>query len=438
MRRLVTAVVAVAAGLTGLALTTSSRPATADTRAMPGSFTGYAFDACQAPSQEAMDVWRERSPYWGVGIYTSGVNRYCDEQRHLSWSWVDEQARKGWVLLPLHVGLQAACTGTARWEKIDSDPADNYAAARAQGRAEAREAVEAARSYGIGPRSTLWYDLEHFDVSRDRCRESALSLVSAWTNTLHDLGYRSGFYSSAGSGIKMLDDARVHEPRRYSLPDQLWVARWSGTPFRINDAGNTYLRDDGWPRDRVHQYRGGHDETYGGVTVNIDSNFMHVGRGSRPGKAPAHCGVRIDFGTYPVRRRGDRGDHVAAGQCLLKKAGLYPRTVHGRFSPATERAVRRFQDATPGIRTTGVLDRRTWTALTSRGRAPVVKYGSASDAVRRLQRALNAADAARLDVDGVFANATAAAVKRYQRDHDLRGTGAVAGDVWALLQAGRR
>ena len=67
---------------------------------LPGSFTGYAFDACQAPDQEAMDAWLERSPYWGIGIYTSGVNRYCDVQENLSADWVAEQDGKVLVMLP--------------------------------------------------------------------------------------------------------------------------------------------------------------------------------------------------------------------------------------------------------------------------------------------------------------------------------------------------
>src|SRR4051794_7917814 len=112
VRRVLVAVAAGAAVLAGFMLTQSADAAGA--RVMPGSFTGYAFDACQAPSREAMDVWRERSPYWGVGIYTSGVNRYCADQENLSEEWVAEQDRKGWRLLPLHVGLQASCTRTAR------------------------------------------------------------------------------------------------------------------------------------------------------------------------------------------------------------------------------------------------------------------------------------------------------------------------------------
>lgn len=334
MRRVLAVLTAGCTALAGLVVLTgmtgapgaSSSGARSTTRVMPGSFTGYAFDACQAPSQEEMDVWRERSPYWGVGIYTSGENRYCDVQVHLSPAWVAEQARKGWRLLPLHVGLQAACTNVDRWEKISADPADNYAEARSQGRSAAREAAAAARYYGIGKRSTLWYDLEHFDISRTDCRESALSMLSAWTRKLHDLGFRSGFYSSASSGIRMLDDARLDRSDSYTLPDQIWIADW-------NSRANTrteFISDEGWRQARVHQYTGGHDETYGGVTVNIDSNFMDVGRGSvapRPGR---HCGVRIDFPSYRSLNRGDRHRQVAAAQCFLRQQGHYDGRIHQR------------------------------------------------------------------------------------------------------------
>jgi hypothetical protein len=430
--RILAAVVATAC-IAALTAVVDAGPAVASTKVMPGSFTGYAFDACQAPSQEAMDLWRERSPYWGVGIYTSGVNRFCDVQTHLDGDWVAEQSRKGWHLLPIHVGLQASCTGPHRWKKIGADPANNYAQARAQGRAEARAAVAAARGYGIARRSVLWYDLEAFDISRTRCRESALALVSAWTGTLHDLGFRSGFYSSGGSGIRMLDDARRETPRRYALPDLLWVADWNGKAT----TRTPYLSDGAWEQHRrVHQYRGGHDETYGGVTINIDSNFMDVGRGSVAGRPAGHCGVPVDFGVYRTLRRGADGDQVAALQCFLRKARAYDGGVDGRFDRAVARAVRRFQRAAD-LPVSGVANRRTWTALLSGGRTPLMKYGSAGDEVRRLQRALNAVARERLEVDGVFAGGTRAAVRRYQRDQGLRRSGVVTDPVWQLLQAGR-
>ena len=73
-----------------------------------------------------------------------------------------------------------------------------------------------AQALGIVPGSTLWYDLEGFNDSLTDCRESALAFLSAWTDQLHALGYVSGVYSSAGSGIKMLDDARVERPGQFT------------------------------------------------------------------------------------------------------------------------------------------------------------------------------------------------------------------------------
>lgn len=433
LHRLTSAALAVAVAASGLMLLSSSEPARAETRRMPGSFTGYAFDACQAPDQETMDVWRERSPFWGVGIYTSGTNRFCAEQENLSAEWVETQARRGWVLLPLHVGLQASCATTDRWEKIDDDPADGYAAARAQGRAEAREAVAAAEAYGIGSGSTLWYDLEHFDITRADCRESALTLVTAWTRALHERGYRSGFYSSAASGIRMLEQERL-SPRGHTLPDQIWVAEWNGRAT----TRTSFVGDDGWAQDRVHQYRGNHEATYGGVSLHIDSNLMDVGRGTRPGKAAPHCRVRVDFPTYPRRERGDRDEHVRAAQCFLRQQGHYDGRLHGRYTRATATAVRRFTASVAGLPTSPVLDARAWTALLSQGATPVAKFGSGGNEVRRLQRSLNAAVRARLAVDGIFAGATRTAVREYQQRRAMGRTGVVDDRVWGLLQQGRR
>src|SRR5687767_11441716 len=61
---------------------------------MPRAFTGYAFDACETPSQAAMDAWRTNSPFWGVGVYIAGSNRLCDVKP--TPSWVSTQAARGW------------------------------------------------------------------------------------------------------------------------------------------------------------------------------------------------------------------------------------------------------------------------------------------------------------------------------------------------------
>jgi peptidoglycan hydrolase-like protein with peptidoglycan-binding domain len=424
--------------LSGLGL---AAPAHAANVATPGSFTGYGFDQCLAPTQSAMDTWLRSSPYWAVGIYISGDSRFCLSQPNLTPTWVDTQLRNGWRLLPITLGPQAWCTTRDRYlkqERINPDPTNAYSKARAQGSREATETVERAAALGIAAGSTLWYDIEAFDIGRTDCRESALSFLSTWTTTLHELGYVSGVYSSAGSGVKMLDDAQATRPGRYTMPDQLWVARWSGVPGQINEPGTTYLRDSSWIHARVHQYRGGHNETHGGVTINIDSNWLDLGRGSVAPRSPRPCGgVGLDFTDYPRLRPGSQGDLVRTAQCLLQRKKLYSGAISGTYDEATAAAVRAYR-ARIGLPQTNPVNRRVWTALLAQGRQPLMKYGSASHAVRRLQRALNAADRAGLAVTGVFEATTTAAVKRYQADHRIAATGVVLEDTWQLLAAGTR
>jgi hypothetical protein len=431
-RRGAVALLALFAGVAGAL--GAAAPAQAQTRAMPGSFTGYAFDTCHAPSQEQMDVWLESSPYWGVGIYIAGENRACADQPNLTVEWLHRQSRNGWRILPLTVGPQAQCNSRSYDTTISQVRASDYAAARAQGRAEARSTVRAAQSLQIAERSTLWYDLEHYDVSNNDCRRSALAFLSAWTHTLHAMDYRSGVYSSASSGIAALDNADKLSPGSYEMPDQIWWADWQSADRSGIKA--KWVRPSSWmPHKRVHQYLGGHHETYGGVRINVDSDFMDVGRGSVAPKEGPHCGVPIDFADYPSRKQGRAGKQVAAAQCLLKQKHLFHGKVNGRFNRATRLAVARFQRA-HAQPATGAVTRRTWVSLLSDGTSPVLKYGSANEATRRTQRALDAAGEG-LAINGVFEGRTRAAVKRYQRAHDLAATGVVTDEMWVLLQAGR-
>jgi peptidoglycan hydrolase-like protein with peptidoglycan-binding domain len=423
-----------------LALTASvllAPPAQAANVVTPGDFTGYGFDQCTAPSQRAMDAWLTGSPYWAVGIYISGDSRGCTSQPNLTPAWVSTQLAKGWRLLPITLGPQASCTTRERYlhqVRISASRTSAYTAARSQGRAEAEKTVRAASRLGITRGSTMWYDLEAFPTSGTDCRESVLSFLHAWTRRLHALGYRSGVYSSAASGLRVLDDARVSRPGAYLMPDQLWIADWNGRA----DARSAYLRSSGWtPHRRVHQYRGGHDETYNGVTINVDNDWVDLGAGSTAGREPAHCGgaASYNFATYAVRTIGDRGTLVRGLQCLLKNKGLYAGTVDGVYDAEVGVAVRRYRLSRALTSGTG-MGRAAWVALLSQGDMPLQKYGAAGPAVRRLQRALNAADGAGLTITGVFDAATTTAVKRYQGEHGMRRTGVVGSGVWARLSTG--
>ncbi|WP_183099540.1 glycoside hydrolase domain-containing protein [Nocardioides pelophilus] len=422
------------------------RPAAADPNPVtPGDFRGFGFDQCLAPTQRAMDKWLNHSPFLSVGIYISGDSRACRSQPNLTPAWISTQLRRGWVLLPITLGPQASCSD--RFPRYGNDPViddrpgpgDGFPYARRQGRAEAVKAVDAAKALGIVPRSTLWYDLEGFDHTLRRCRESALAFLSAWTTKLHDLKYVSGVYSSAGSGIKMLDDVRVERPGAYTLPDMIWIARWDG----VANTSTSYIRSDGWlPGGRVKQYLGGHDETWGGVTINIDRNYLDLGRG---GHAPPeqHCGgVDLDLARYPALREPSDGytptaNKVRALQCLLTERGLYAGKLSGNYNPATIEAVQAWQESR-GFAVSTTWSVANWVGILSQGASYAQKIGSAGPHVRRVQRALNAADPTlRRAVDGIFTRTTAKDVRAYQRRVGLGDSGIVNKRTWERMRAGR-
>lgn len=428
-------------GLVAAAVLWSGAPARADNVVTPGDFTGYGFDQCLAPTQRAMDRWLNFSPFWAVGIYISGDSRGCRDQPNLSPTWVRQQLAKGWRLLPITLGPQASChPGFPRYgndETINPRPGaeSKYPWARKQGLAEAAKSVSAAKALGIVPGSTLWYDIEGFDSTNTRCRESALRFLSAWTRRLHALDYVSGVYSSAGSGITMLDDARVERPGVFFLPDRIWIARWDG----VANTSTSYLRSDGWlPGGRMKQYQGGHDEVWGGVRINIDRNYLDLGRGSVA--APeSHCdGTPVNWLTYhPLTPGIDRPRQVASLKCLLKEKGGYAGKVDGVFARGLTASVHAWQEA-HDMPVSDYWSPRNWMSLLADGPTPVVKIGSAGSDVRRLQRALNASGPAAIRVRGVFDTGTQAAVRRWQRGADVAVTGVVSSRQWQVLQSGRR
>ncbi|MDN4173504.1 DUF1906 domain-containing protein [Nocardioides sp. SOB77] len=413
----------------------------------PGDFTGYGFDQCLAPDQRAMNRWLKHSPFLAVGIYIAGDSRACRSQPNLTPAWVSSQLSKGWRLLPITLGPQASCQ--PRFPRYDDDvkinpkPGGNgrYFQARQQGIAEADSSVAAATALGIAPGSTLWYDLEGYDNSNTHCRESALAFLGAWTERLHELGWVSGVYSSAGSGIKALDDVRVNRPGTYTLPDYIWVARWDG----VANTSTSYIRDDGWrPHGRVKQYRGGHDETWGGVRINIDSNFLDVGRGSVAAPESRCGGTRVSYPTYAALRPAtgnqkpsDPGQ-VKALQCLLKEKGEYAGALTGTLNARTLASIRAWQSA-HGFPVQDRFTKANWMSLHAAGGSPVLKRGSAGSDVRRVQRAINAASPrAQVVVTGVFDARTDTAVRAWQDKIDLPVSGVVNPESWAALRSGVR
>ena len=222
-------------------------------------FTGLGFDTCSTPSTKAMAAWAE-SPFRGVGIYIGGENSACS-QPNLSSSWVSAQTTAGWHLIPTYVGLQAttsSCSSCAKMTTI---------AAASQGTAAAEDAVAAATTLGIGAGSPIYFDMESYTPTTSATK-AVLTFLEAWTSTLHGLGFQSGVYSSSGSGIA---DLARQVGTGYGLPDDIWIAEWNNQENTLSPV----VPSTAWANhQRIHQFRGGHDDTYGGVTINIDSNYV--------------------------------------------------------------------------------------------------------------------------------------------------------------------
>jgi len=222
-------------------------------------FTGLGVDACAAPSRRAMRAW-DSSPYRAIGVYIGGLNRGCS-QPNLTASWVAEQVAAGWHLIPTYVGLQAPTSSCSSCATLSAS------AAGAQGTEAAIDAVEQARAVGIGPGSPIYYDMESYSRTAS-ATNATLTFLAAWTARLHALGYASGVYSSAASGIA---DLVSRLGTSYLQPDHIWIANWDGR----RTAEDPYVPDDAWAEhQRIRQYRGGHDETWGGVTINVDNNYV--------------------------------------------------------------------------------------------------------------------------------------------------------------------
>jgi hypothetical protein len=404
-------------------------------RVEPEGWSGFAFDACRAPSQRTMDRWRRTSPFLGVGIYIGGPLRACP-QRHLTKHWVGRQLRSGWKLLPIWVGPQASCTSYRRRIDARTGAGRRFPHAYRQGAQAARGASSAARALGIPRATTLWYDLEYFSAHRSRCRNSSLRFLSGWTEEVRRHGYRSGVYSSVSAAIRALGDARGR--RHVVAPDHVWFA-WEN--HRADANMHPYVRARRWKEHaRVHQFSLDTRASYGGIAMDIDRNFVDLGRPPARRHEPARCGAAADLRGFPTLARGRSGTRVAAAQCLLR--GLVPDRVAqrvaapGSYEAGTHEAVRRFQRSRR-LRGTGRLDRRTWTALLAAGPQVVLKRGSVGPPVRRLQRALNAALPGSIAVSGYFGPRTASAVRRYHHRVGLHDVVVVNDRTWDALNEGR-
>ena len=242
-------------------------------------FTGYGFDTCTAPSTSALNAWTA-SPYRAVGIYLGGVNRACG-YGNLTPAWVSSTLSAGWSLLPVYLGLQAPCVGPTRFQRMSS----NSVTATSQGRAAADDTAALVSQFGLPTGSPIYFDMEGYSGSNAACTKVVQAFVTGWVNEMRAKSLVPGVYGSAASTIRDVSKLGA------ATPDVIWIANWNGIEGVF---GDPYVSDSVWANhQRVHQYKGDHTETWGGVTINIDSNYVDgavVGNASPPPPPPPTAG----------------------------------------------------------------------------------------------------------------------------------------------------
>ncbi len=238
------------------------------TGARTSTVRGPGFDVCDLPSVAELATWYAASPYRTVNLYLGGVLRFC-ANANLTAATLSALAAQGWTFIPTWVGPQAPCTNYRA--RYSSNPSDAFA----QGRAEADAALAAAQALGLsaadGAGTIVYYDMEAYDGSDESCIAAAQAFVSGWSSRLRVRGSQAGLYGLA-CNPPMGRYAATADP-----PDAIWMAAWNRAAFDPNmSVWGIYCIDDSlWARSqRIRQYTNSHDETWGGVTLEIDSNAV--------------------------------------------------------------------------------------------------------------------------------------------------------------------
>jgi glycoside hydrolase-like protein len=234
---------------------------------------GQGFDRCEIPTLSQMQTWSDNSPYQSVNLYIGGSSRACDNTALIS-SYLFQLYQQGWKFFPTWVGPQAPCSGY--FSRMSSDVTTAYQ----QGVDQANLAVERLAGLGLtGPAKTgsvVYYDIEHYGTNA-ACRSAVNSFMDGWVSQIRASGNLAGVYGSTLCNTGLSDFLNIT-----NVPDVIWPARWYhnlGSGYYDPDATvwdlGSCIPNTAWSNhQRIRQYEGDHDETWGSLTLDIDSNVL--------------------------------------------------------------------------------------------------------------------------------------------------------------------
>jgi len=224
------------------------------------SFAG--FDTSICPGINAMQVWKQASPYTFTGYYLTGP---C----HANSSWLGKwQALKGqgWGLAVVFVGQQAPAGPAGRrcQQNILTD---------AQGVTDAQRLFSVASTDGLPPGTRIFLDVELIDPNDPKDQPNLAPMhdyFRAWTRTLiqdQQFGYVPGLYCHIRNANEFWS-AALAEFQANGRTDEpaLWVAGGRGCDL-TKEPG-----DSGFARAHVWQGVLDTSQSFGGITLGIDVN----------------------------------------------------------------------------------------------------------------------------------------------------------------------
>jgi peptidoglycan hydrolase-like protein with peptidoglycan-binding domain len=138
----------------------------------------------------------------------------------------------------------------------------------------------------------------------------------------------------------------------------------------------------------------------------------------------------------PTISQGSTGAAVRRLQRALRRTPNLSLVVDGVFGPATEHAVREFQQGS-GLTVDGIVGPATWNALPDGGPMPTLQEGSSGAVVHSLQTVLTNGAPGQWNttpgaIDGAFGPHTRASVVAFQTWGGVSADGIVGDQTWSV------
>jgi len=236
-------------------------------------FVGQGFDKCEIPTAPQLQTWWNNGPYQAVNLYIGGSSRACANTA-ITAGYLQQLHQQGWRFIPTWVGPQAPCTGYI--SRFSSDVVVAYDQGVNEADLAVDRLVELGLTYPDGTGSVVYYDIEYYGTDT-ACRDAVNSFMSGWVSQIKARGNLAGVYGSTLCNTGLSDFRGIT-----NVPDIIWPARWyhnlgegyydpAATVWNLgNCVPNTVWAN----HQRIRQYEGDHNETWGDLTLGIDSNVL--------------------------------------------------------------------------------------------------------------------------------------------------------------------